>query len=662
MTLSGNLPSYYLDLYGDNTIAWVPPVSNYLYFENISKRGINDREFRWEEAIINLTGVQSGALIDFTMPDYYMLQFTPDLGWHDMLSMFGENVDGSIHNPHLQNIGPFSITNGTLEDNADNSVTATLTTGQMEQAVIDGYSKYLWRAVPWADGNPGYGGLPSAFEWVASIDQLKFVVDTIVKEKSKSTQTVSGTKGPRVTITVESENNPTVFIEQTSTTWKVIFAIDRPRVKFTIVATDIGGTAIGKYNVDLSFEADKQMYIHSWNNFDSFALLASLVRLPEETNDSLRDRTIDAFKNKGGSHYAGLAAGINRELGLKRKDNAIQIKRKKNESYSVYEKNINIESFYNRLSIGAESFVIYDEIQTIDSYTNLITVNKRIAVPISVKTESNQEIDSRYWDLYSSIDNIDGNTIYIDPKFSGIVKVTYAYKEDLLFSNYPDIASLANGIRNVETSLGYNILECTIDGTMSGSEKCKNLYKAYIEITDDNPVYIGWSPVGIYSVADQDYKWSFASSDSTFFNSEFYRYVVQLKSSTNIEWGSVVIDEDYWDAFDSNWYGKDSLPLAFDISLSKYTLSIPKNTHASIFDSYEALRMNYYYEKSLLTNAGFPQSAFRSGVGYKKDCVVGFVNKSITSAETRINFNPFVLNSSDIVDFGTSANDIAINI
>jgi len=662
MTYSGTLPQYYLDLYGDNTIAWVPPVSNYLFIENISKRGINDREFRWEEVVVDLTGVQSGAIIDFTMPDYYMLQFTPDIGWHDTLAMFGESNDPNIHNPHLQNLGPFSLSNGDLEDLGDNSVRITLTTGQMEQAVIDGYAKYLWRAVPWADGNPGFGGLPSEFEWVSSIDQLKFVVDTIVKETSKSSQTIAGTKGPRVSITIESENNPTVFIEQTSTTWKAIFAIDRPSIKFTIVATDIGGTAIGKYNVDLNYDLGKQIDLHAWNVFDSFALLASLVRLPNETNASLKSRTIDAFTNRGSSTYSGLIAGVNRELGLRRKDQALRLKRRKNDHDSIFESSIQVEGFADRLLVSASSFVIYDELQKIDPYTNLVRLNKRINSVISVKTESNQEINSLYWSVYESIDDITGAVLYIDPIYSGNLKISYSYKEDLVFNDYPNIASLSNGLNSIQNSLGYSILECTIDSTMSGSEVSKNIYKSPIAIIDDETVFIGWSPVGLFSISDKTYKWSFVSQDSTFFDSDFYKYVVELKNSTNIEWGYVVADEDYWDAFDADWYGKDSLPIPLDIKLSKYVLSIPSSTHTSVFDSYEALRMNYYYDKKLLTNAGFPQSAFKSGVGYKKDCIVSFVNKPVNSLETRINFNPTLANSNDIVDFGTSVNDIIVNL
>lgn len=655
-------PQYLLDLYGDNTISWVPPVSNYLYAENISKRGINNRDFRWEEVTIDLTGVQSGAILDFLMPDYYLVQITPDLGWHDPLAMFGESADSSIHNPHLKNLGPYSISAGTLTNNADNSVSVTLTTGELQSAVIDGYPKYLWRAVPWADGNPGLGGLPSSFEWISSYDQLKFTVDTIKKETQKSTQVVSGTKGPRVTITIESDNNPTVFIEQTSTTWKVLFSIDRPHIKFTIIASDEGGTAFTKYFVDLKFDTQAQILSHAWNAFDSFALLASLDRLPNESNALLKERTIDAFKNKGGSHYNGLINGINRELGLKRKDSAITIKRKKNVFDSSFESKIQIETLYNRLSIWGSSFIVHDELQIIDPYDNSITLNNRIASILSINTESNQEIPLSKWKMFNGINAIDDNKLIIDPIYSGLLKITYQYKIDIKYSDYPTVIDVINKIKSVTNPNGYQILDAWIDATMTGSEKSRNLYNSYTIINDDANYTIGWSPIGLFSVSNDDFKWSFSSDDSMFFDSEFYKFVLELKSSTNIEWGFVVIDKDYWDTLDSNWYGRDSLPIALDIKLSKYVLAIPSSYHKSVFDSYEALRMNYYYDSNLLSNVGYPQIAFKSGVGFKKDCAVSFTVKSVNSTTTKINFNPIVIKNTDVIQYDNTINDIIVNL
>lgn len=52
---------------------------------------------------------------------------------------------------------------------------------------------------------------------------------------------------------------------------------------------------------------------HVWNTFDEFALLFDLRRLPNETNESLKERILDVFRYPAGAHYLGLIYGITRE-------------------------------------------------------------------------------------------------------------------------------------------------------------------------------------------------------------------------------------------------------------------------------------------------------------------------------------------------------------
>jgi len=662
--VSGQLPGYWVSLYGDSSIDWVPPVNNYLYSENVSQRGINDRVFRWGEVSIDLTTVQSGAVLDFVMPDYYLLQITPDLGWHDVMSMFGESKNPNIHNPHLKNLGPFSIENGTLTDNADNSVYVTLTSGQIQSAVIDQFPSYLWRAVPWAQGNPGLGGLPASFTWVSSIEQLQFTVDPIVKETNKAIQVISGTKNSRVSVSTSAANDVNIIVEQTNTTWKVIFNIDRPKIVFNIIATDEGGSAIATYPISLEYNLANQYSSHVWNAFDGFALLASLQRLPNETNASLKSRIIDAFTNKGGTHYVGLINGINRELGLGRKDNAIQVERAVGTNTQPIETSLDVVSTHTRTSVSAPSFVIYDEIAHLDVYYNVITVSKRIKEIISIKTESNTELPVTKYKLHDSYPSLSGNEIYIDPSYVGIVKITYQYYEDIYYSEYPTVIDVVYQLNTLANPSGLIVVKATLDGTMSGSELSKLIYKTSFSVNQNNlKASLGWSRVGLFSIADEEYKWSFSNDDSTFFDSEFYEFVLELKSKTNIEWGFVIADKDYWDTIDAEWYGRNSLPLAFDIRLSRFVTSIPIANHDQEFDPWEAFRMGYYYNQNLIKNIGFPQNAFRSGVGYKRDCVVSVSSNIVSSATSRVNLNPIVVDAKDLIDFTTDAiQDIAVNI
>jgi len=660
MTTTGNkLPEYWSSLYGDSTIDWVPPVTNYLYAENLSQRGINNTTFRWEEVRIDLLVVQTGAVLDFVMPDSYLLQITPDIGWHDTLAMLGESDDPSINNSHLKSLGPYSISNGTLQDNGDNSVQVSLTVADINRAIPDGYDKYLWRAVPWANGNPGLGGLPSSFKWISTVDQFEFSIDQIQKETKNPLQVISGTKSSRVTISVNSSNTPTVFIEQSDTVWKVVFNIDRPNIKFKIIATDDGGSAVATYPVDIKYAPSAQYSSHVWNPFDSFGLLAGISRLPEESNYLFRERITDAFARRGDSSYTGLVNSINRELGLSRKDTALTFSMIRNFGQPV-EQSLSIFTSHTMMSISAASFIYYEELQKIDSYRNTLTTSSKIKEIISIKTLSNTVIPvSKYFIVNDSYNN----KIHIDSVYSGLVKVTYRYLVDYIYNEYKTVGDIIFAVNNLKNINGDKVLIVTLDSTMSSSEFSKYIYKGGIELNKDNITgFIGWSRIGLFSISDEEFKQSFIDENSMYFNSEFYQYVLELKSKTNIEWGFVVCDKDYWDSIDAEWYGRDSLPLALDVKISKYITVVPISKHSEKFDAWEAFRMNYYFDNNLIKNIGFPQSSFKSGVGYKTDCAVFFFNNTVSSSQTRINFNPITTSSEDILDFSELPNSNIISI
>jgi hypothetical protein len=645
MTLTGdNKPDYYLDVYGDSSIALVPPVYNYKYTDNISKRGKNDGVFRWEEVQIPLDVGISG-LLSYVMPDKYVVQFTPDIGWHDTLAMFGDPSDNKLENPHLKNLGPYSIENGLLQDNGDGSVQVSLSSNEFSNAVIDGFDKFLWRAVPWGDGNPGKGGLPAKFKYVSSTEQLKFTVDNIVKETKKAIQVISGTKSIRSTIATQDSNIDNLIVEQTNTKWTVSFIIDRPDVLFSIISTDSGGSAVGKFIVDMNYDSSAQISNHIWNSFDGFALMASISRLPSETNSQLKARIIDAYTNKGGSHYNGLVSSVNRELGLPRIDNAMSIERAVNLQGVPYEVSIGVDSNHTRISFFSNSLKNEDEIIKIDPYTKTIRTSKRIALVDQIKTEAGVAIKDTTWSMY---DSIAGDEILLE-NLEGSVKISYHYYEDLLYSTYPDLISLNNAINAIVNPAGTPLLLSTLDPLVGGGENSPGLYKTHRTLSEDNlSAKVGWSRVGLFKISDEEYKWSFADRNSMFFNSKFYTSVLELKSKTNIEWGFVIADKDFWDSVDSDNYGRDSLPLALDIPISNFVTPISKKADSTTkFDPWEAYRMGYYFESTLITNTGFPRSSFRSGVGGKLDCNVSAKTFSVSAESSKVNLNPIVFNPVD---------------
>jgi hypothetical protein len=668
---------YYRDLYGGGEISWVPPIENYSYIENTPLRGIADTEFRWEEVVIPLENVLSGAMLDFVMPDQYIIQITPDIGWQDELTMLGEPDSTHINNPHLANIGPFSISAGTLEDNGDNSVTATISTGDLSAAIIDNYPKYIWRAVPWANGNPGLGGIPVEFEWVSTTPQLSFEVDPIKPEHLSATQKISGKKGSRVTITYEADDNPPITIEQGIDTWLITFPIDRPRVKFVIKATDSSGSAIANYQVDISYDSFTQLDGHVWNAFDSFALLASVDRLPEEGNRSLRTRMVDAFTRKGGTHYRGLVYGTNRSLGLMREDEALSFQLVTQHSLTPAESRVLIYSRHTRLEISTPDFIIEDEIRRIDPYYNTIITSKRIGSIIRIQKISGEDISVNDYKVSERLGYSEGKEIKMLIPYTGLLKVSYTYIEELSYAVYNKLDKLVNAINALRNVNGFSFIKARLGSKLSGSELSKNLYKdSFTMLASDYPEIksIGWSRIGLFRVSDEDWKWSFADDRSLFFDSKYYEYVKELKSQTNVEWGFVVADQDYWDAVDAEWYGHDSLPVAFDIDLAHYVTTVPlktvehadpnKKKHVLKFDPYEAFRMNYHYASVKIINRGLQSKYFRSGVGYEKDCKVSITTTYISAAEGgQVNLNPVHYKTADAIDIDFSvALDIAITI
>ena len=640
-------PEYFRDVYGDATIGWVPAVSNYNFPENIPNRGPDNGSFRWEDVSIDLEDIQSGALIDFIKPDMYVLEVTPDLGWQNEVAMFGDDNDADAQNPHLKSLGPYTIDGGSITDNGDNTLTVDVDRDDFLNAATLGYGPHLWRAVPFADGNAGLGGFPARFEYISNETQLDFSIDNIVKETRKANQVITGKKSIRSTISIENDQNPTVFVEQSATSWRIWFSIDRPQVSFRILASDSGGGIVGYHKVSLEYESFTQIDGHVWNSFDGFGLLASINRLPEERNSELKSRITDAFSNKGGSHYTGLVRGINRELGITRSDSALMLTRAVSDNQIPFEPSIGITVTHTRLSVNAISFQIDNEVKVINPHENLITTDKRIDAITSIITDRGTIIDEKLWKV---TEDTSGREIKLDPSVEGILKITYSYLEDFLFTQYTTLNELVGGINALFSPNGLAVLVASLDPRIAGSEPSVRLYHGKFDITSSTQtVSVGWSPVKLNSIANEEWKRSHEDAKYMYFGSSFYKYILELKSQTNVEWGSVVADEGVWDAVDDRSWGKAALPLVYDIRLSDWKLPATVSGKSS-FDSWEAFRMGFYFGNALIKNSGFKKQSFQSGVGFTKDCKVSLNIENLSAEGQKINLNPFTTLPKDAID------------
>lgn len=653
----GGQSEYFREVYGDATIGWVPPVVNYNFPDNISRRGPENSIFTWEEVPIELEDVMSGALLEFIMPDSYVIQITPDLGWQDTISMFGDDNDAGSINPHLRSLGPYSIAGGEATDNGNGSITVDITASGFTSAATKGFKDHLWRAIPFADGNPGQGGFPSRFEYISDESQLDFSIDEIIKETRRPIQTITGNKSVRTTITIENENNPTVFVEQSGTSWKIWFSIDREKVSFKIVATDSGAGIVGYHKVDITYTSFSQHDSHVWNSFDGFGLLASVIRLPGETNISLKERIQDSFSKRGGTHFQGLIYGLNRELGLNRIDDALTIERYLSPFGIANESEIEINVTHTRLSIIAQSLVKSDECILVDQYDNILKTSLRINNVIHIKTDKDTIIPESQW---SFIEHESGRLIKMSKP--GLYKITYNYSKDFDYKTYPNLVSLLSALNTSKTPGGLNLVIASTAKEISGSETSDKLYLGrYLLSSDNTSVDIGWSYASVKSVANEEWKRSFEDNKGIYFNSKFYRYAKELKSQTNVEWGFIVADENVWDAVGDN-YGNSHLPLVYDTDIADYRLPV-KIFNKITFDPWEAFRMNFYYGGNLIRNVGMEKRLFQSGVGFTKDCVVSLKLENLSAKDVTINLNPHVSDIKDVVDLDNNLiNTILLDI
>lgn len=63
---------------------------------------------------------------------------------------------------------------------------------------------------------------------------------------------------------------------------------------------------------DFEESMEPQMH-HIWNTFDEFGLLLDVHRLPNESNEDLKERILDVFRYPAGANYLGLIYSITRE-------------------------------------------------------------------------------------------------------------------------------------------------------------------------------------------------------------------------------------------------------------------------------------------------------------------------------------------------------------
>jgi hypothetical protein len=599
------------------------------------------------------------AFIDFLVPTGYVIQMTPDLGWHNMLDMFESTV--SNKNPHLRTFGPYQVDLGNLTDNLDNTVTATVDISDIQSLTNNKFSNYLWRALPLSpNGTIGAGGLPARFKYIGNAVNDIFSVDKIVEDDLSTLKVILGTKSQSMTVLVNEEANHPGLSYPTANSWKLEILLDVPYKTISVRGIDAGGATSSARQLTLKNKLYSENSMALWNVFDEHGLIADIERLPKESNYDYSIRIKDGYKNRSGPTFVGVVNGGTRELGLTKIDDAL--------SFSI-PKNVYGVSTLPQATIVVTSYSIRI------TYPGLYTTEKLLVDPIYltcdlsylpleapdfIEIENGFPIEDK--DI-SMVDCCTDNRIAYRLKINKeeaagkFVVVKYKHYIELLFKDYPtinDIVSKINTLTNVE---GNRLLNVEASGVMSGSEDCLGLYISTTLVATTSSSLIAWSPFILKKISDRGYRDYFIRNDKdTIKQTEYYSYVKELKNKTKIFWGSVEADRDRWDAADSKQLAMDSIPTQFDPSITKI-ISVVSGAEI-VIDPVTAWGRNYIgFNNEYLSNVGLSYRLFQPGVGHTNDLTpsVYFTTSNVAaSGASSLAVGP-VKNNNNVVLFSGQA-------
>lgn len=561
------------------------------------------------------TYYKKNAFIDYLTPSGYVIQITPDLGWHDVLSMF--NSKDSLINPHLKTIGPFTIDNGNLIDNLDNSVTATIDESVFYNSTSSTFSKYLWRALAVStNGVIQAGGLPSKFSFLGNTINNLFSVDAISDDPLSTIKIVTGKKSPTMSILVNGVEGYPNLEYPTPVTWKATFYLTNSKLKVTFQGREPGGTTTYIRNIELSNNLFSQNELALWNVFDEHGLVNDIIRLPNESNYSYSQRIKDVHLNKGGPGFVGIVNGALRELNLLKIQDGLSVSISKNSNNRPVVSSVGIEVTAYSVRVTCSSFNITERL-LVDPVYNTITL-RYLPVDIPIFTTLNN-IRVDYLKNKIEIDSSDPSKYLIklegDFNKNDIVEVKYAYYKEFLFKDYPDLQSLFYALDSLRDESNIKVIDVTVSSRLSGNENCLGLFIYSNTIQGSTKINIPWSPIYLKKISDIGYKDYFIKEKSTLKQSEFYEYVKELKNNTKVFWGAIESDRDRWDAADSKSLSMDSIPTLFDPPLSRII-----NTLSVTIDPISAWSKNYTNSSGeLLRNVGLSNYYFQPGVAHTSD-------------------------------------------
>ena len=561
--------------------------------------------------------MKKNPFVDYILPTGYLIQITPDLGWHDVKAQF----DGSseVTNPFIKTFGPFSIDNGNLEDNLDNTVSATIDSGDYLAVIQPRYKRYLWRAIGiLPNGSLGKAGLPEKFSYVGSEIELDFTVDSIDNSLLSTTKTIVGKKNNRMTILVDGESNHPGLEYPNETSWKLSINIDGISRTLRLRGKDSGGATTSERYVELSNSIEELNTRALWNVFDDHGVLLDVKRIPNESNTSYKERLIDSNVNRGNATFVGIVNGANRELGLKKISDAIYISIPKNSDGQLLHDIIEVIAS-SATFLARTPDMVYSERVYVDSIHSTITLSKYIhSKPSSITKDNGEEINIDKYSIDIDEDRPSIQRVKIHEECSGYVTVVYNYYESLRYKDYSTIGSLVTAINTLTDHAGIKLLNANCSLKLSGGESSLGLFITNTNLTLDSVMNIAWSPITLRKISDKEFREHYISSDGTYHKTKFQEYVSSLRRNSRTFWIDVSTDIDYW-ADEVPPGSFDYIPTLFDPTITFFET---KDLEGNIvrMSAAEAWGRGFLgYSGEMMNNLGIDYKYFQPGVGFSSD-------------------------------------------
>ena len=576
--------------------------------------------------------MKKDAFTDVIVPSGYMIQITPDLGWHDTLAMFGERE--TAPNPHLVTLGPYTLSSG-LVDNLDGSVTVGASVGEMERATSNNYRKYLWRSLA-VSTNPAVGqgcivgGFPRRFTYLGRVFDEEFSVDQVWDDPLSITKLIVGKKSRRMKVLVDGLTDHAGLEYVSDVNWKLTIVMDSPTKDISIRGQDKGGARTSEKFLTLTSESIGLTEKALWNVFDEYGLMLGVERLKTEDNETYADRIKDAFLFPGTHFFDGVVHGGTRELGLSKQAGAVVLTHRDrgDASYQSIHAEVQASAFLVRTpDLVATETVLVDPVNlTCDlaeyiaddpSLVEMVDGNRVNLDQVSVFDESSEQPNLRK--LQFKNDALGGK----------LIRVTYPFYREYTFTTYKTLGTLIPALKTFTNVLGTEVLNVTTDKDVAGHESTYGLHLADVDLFIGETVQFAWSPVQLKRVGDRVYRESFRNDDGTLWNTKFYKWVQELKSTTNTEWGHVIADKAVWDAADNTLDGYDHVPTLTDPSIVGYS-----TTGGREMDAEEVQARNFRdVDGKLIRSSLLVSNDFIPGVAHTHDLLPSIYSTMSSSPE-----------------------------